>query len=158
MLAQNIFIGRSQYPISHPGKERPPESDRTGRRKTSTRIERMDILSLYPLQRTALKIHDEAGSGNIVEVARELAAGVDVNCQEMVSGHSVLHGVCALPDARLEMVRFLIQQGATVTPEVFQAAVQSGSLATLRYLLESRVPVEAQAEESCGALALAAYG
>jgi hypothetical protein len=105
-----------------------------------------------------LKIHDAARRGDIAGVAGELASGVEVDSLEITSGQSALQCVCALPEAPLDMIRFLVGQGAQISAEVFQAAVQFGSLETIRYLLQAGARVDAREEGGCGTLALAAYG
>jgi ankyrin repeat protein len=105
-----------------------------------------------------LKIHDFARDGNVAGVAAELAAGVDIDCLEICSERTALHIVCALPDASLTTLQFLVQQGAKITPQVLEAAVQSGSIDTLAYLVKSGAGIVYVKEGGCDSLTLAAYG
>jgi len=113
---------------------------------------------MYDNKGRKLKIHDFARDGDIAGVAGELAAGVAVDCLELCSGQTALQCVSAMPDASLEMIRFLVEAGASVSPEVFRAAVQSGSLDTIRFLLQSGAKMDYREEGGCGTLAYAAYG
>lgn len=86
-----------------------------------------------------MKIHDLAEQGDIAGVAAELAAGVDVDCLKDVGygpGQTPLHCAAVIPDISLDMLRFLVGQGAKITSEVVRAAAWAGSLATLDYLFE----------------------
>ncbi len=84
-----------------------------------------------------LKIHDDAIQGNIAGVAEELAAGVDIDCIEITARMTALNCVCTMPDANQEMIHFLVEHGAKISPYVFQDAVGTGSLVTIHFLLKS---------------------
>src|SRR5262245_31632010 len=104
-----------------------------------------------------MKIHDFAREGDLAGVAAELAAGVDIDCLEICSQQTALHIVSAMPDADLAMLRFLIQKGAKITPQVLEAAARSGSLDTLACLVEAGADITTVKEGDCDILTLAAY-
>ncbi len=105
-----------------------------------------------------MKIHDDARSGNIAGITVEIASGVAIDCLERTSGKSALHLVSAMPNANQDMVQFLVQQGATVSAQVFQDAVKTGSVDTIEFLLKSGARIDARVKGGCGTLIYAAYG
>lgn len=105
-----------------------------------------------------LKIHDDARNGDILGVAGELASGVAINALERTSRQTALHCVCEMPDARAAMIFFLLEKGAAVTIDVFKAAVQTGSLETIKSLLQAGASIDEREDGHCGTLTIAAYG
>ncbi len=105
-----------------------------------------------------MKIHDDARSGNIAGIAAELAAGVAIDCLESTSRQSALHCVSAMPDARQDVIEFLVKQGAAVSAPVFDAALQTGSLDTIKFLINSGATIDGSQNGACGSLTIAAYG
>lgn len=56
------------------------------------------------------------------------------------------------------MILFLVQQGALISEQVFQAAVQTGSMETIKLLIKSGARIDERREGNCGTLIHAAFG
>ena len=92
------------------------------------------------------QIHFYAEQGNILGVTEQLAAGVDVDCIEAWYSQTPLMWAIKSIHAKLDMLRFLINHGATVNANVLRVAVQSGDLDKIRFLLDvvSNLPLRNQ--------------
>lgn len=91
-----------------------------------------------------MHIHAYVKQGNITAVAQQFAKGVDINYRENDSEQTPLMVAVSSPDASLEMVRFLLDNGADVDAvehqyhhNVLALAVQSGNLAKVKMLVDA---------------------
>lgn len=114
-----------------------------------------------------MQIHDYARRGDIAGVARELASGVDVDCRESNTGRTVLEIVTRsialqiepiLPYPNMDMIHFLVEQGAVITPLAFQDVVEFGDLEMIKLFLTFGAKADTLDENGCGKLTSAAWG
>jgi ankyrin repeat protein len=111
-----------------------------------------------------MKIHSYAKQGNISGVATELAKGADINGFDSIaiaqgSAHTPLMVAVSSPAAGIDMVRFLVEQGAslnTVEAEyhntALSLAVSAGNLDKIRFLLEVGANIRYQRPDGYNAL------
>lgn len=91
-----------------------------------------------------MQIHTDVKQGNIAGVAEQIASGVDIESLEEYSAQTPLMLAVTSPKAGLEMIQFLISQGADINAideetqkPVLGFAVQSGNLTKAKLLLEA---------------------
>ena len=112
-----------------------------------------------------MQIHVEAKKGNIAGVADQLARGVKVNCRDKRSSKTPLMVAVCSADAGVDMVQYLVEQGASVNGiekesqrTVLSLAVQSGSLEKVQCLLEAGADICYQSEYGYDVLIDAMHG
>lgn len=103
-----------------------------------------------------MKIHTYAAEGNIEGVAQELAQGIPIDTLEDSAPNHYTPLMCAIasPAAPLEMVRFLVEQGANVNAvsydrleseqNVLEVAIKRGSLDKIKFLLDADADINYQ--------------
>ncbi|PAX49814.1 hypothetical protein CK510_27640 [Brunnivagina elsteri CCALA 953] len=105
-----------------------------------------------------MKIHDYIIQGNITGVRGELANGVDIDSLDKSSQTSLIWAV-SRHNASLEMVQFLVENGADVNAiggisnyTVLGFAIQSGNIDKIKYLLEIGVNIHSPGANGCDVL------
>lgn len=112
------------------------------------------------------QIHVEAKKGNIAGVASELAQGVKIDRRDKQSSKTPLMIAVCSPQADIEMLRYLVEQGANVNAmveeesqrTVLSLAVQSGSVEKVQFLLEAGADIHYQSEYGYDVLIDAMHG
>ncbi|MEM7595821.1 MAG: ankyrin repeat domain-containing protein [Cyanobacteria bacterium P01_A01_bin.83] len=98
-----------------------------------------------------MRIHTYARQGNIQEVAQEIANGVDIDCTDKNNPQTPLMYAVASDNAGIDMVRFLVNNGADInavenefqTP-VLGLAAKSGNPIKIQFLLDSGANINYQ--------------
>jgi ankyrin repeat protein len=105
-----------------------------------------------------MKIHDYAIQGNIAGVRKELAKGVDIDRLDKLSQTPLMCAVSS-PTASLEMVQFLVENGANINAiggqynyTVLGFAIQSGNIDKIKYLVEEGINIHALGTAKCDIL------
>jgi len=113
-----------------------------------------------------MQIHEYVKQGDIAGVAHQLANGVDVDAVEQYSWQTPLMCAVTSVDADIDMVRFLVGNGADVNAvggefhqdTVLSLAVQSGNLDKIRFLLDAGSNIHYQRPHGYDALIDAMHG
>ncbi|MEA5593236.1 ankyrin repeat domain-containing protein [Rivularia sp. UHCC 0363] len=91
-----------------------------------------------------MKIPNYVKSGNIKEVARLINQGVDINLIDKDSGQTPLMIAVSNPDVSIDMVCFLVENGADINAvesqfqdTVLGFAVKAGNLDKIQFLLDA---------------------
>ncbi|QIR36108.1 ankyrin repeat domain-containing protein [Tolypothrix sp. PCC 7910] len=110
-----------------------------------------------------MKIHDYAIQGNIAGVRGQLTKGVDIERLDK-SAQTPLMCAVSSADASLEMVQFLVENGADINAiggdynsTVLGFAIQSGNFDKIKYLVERGVNIHAPGADGCDVLIDAIY-
>ncbi|MBD2489388.1 ankyrin repeat domain-containing protein [Aulosira sp. FACHB-615] len=111
------------------------------------------------------KIHIDVQQGNIAGVADKIANGVDIECLDEYSQQTPLMCAVSSSNAGVEMIRFLLENGANVNavePEsqntVLGLAVQSGNLDKIQLILDAGADINYQTSDGYDVLIHAMYG
>ncbi len=95
-----------------------------------------------------MKIHDYVKNRDIKEVTRLIKKGVDINNVDKHSCQTPLMIAVSNRDVNIEMVRFLVENGADINAvggkyksTVIDLAIQAGSLDKIRFLLDAGVDI-----------------
>ncbi len=98
-----------------------------------------------------MQIHIYAKQGDIAGVANQIASGVDIDCVNKYSSQTPLMCAVASPDVSIDMIRFLVENGANVNAveseyknTVLGFAVQSGNLDKIQFLLDAGADINYQ--------------
>jgi ankyrin repeat protein len=90
-----------------------------------------------------MQIHDHAQQGDIAGVVRQITNGIDIDCAEKYSSKTPLMCAVASADAGIDMLRFLVENGADVNAvggelqdTVLGLAVKSDNLDKVQFLLD----------------------
>lgn len=112
-----------------------------------------------------MQIHLHVKQGNVAGVVEQIARGVDIDALEEYSAQTPLMLAVTSPKADLEMIQFLIHQGANINAveeetqkPVLGFAVQSGNLDKVRLLLEAGANLHYQASAGYDVLIDALHG
>ncbi|MGB7375563.1 MAG: ankyrin repeat domain-containing protein [Rivularia sp. (in: cyanobacteria)] len=114
-----------------------------------------------------MKIHDYVRKGNIKEVSRLInQKGFYINCVDKKNSYQTpLMIAVSNRDVNIEMVRFLIENGADINAvggkyksTVIDLAIQAGSLDKIRFLLDAGVDINYQTSNGYDVLINAMYG
>lgn len=111
------------------------------------------------------KIHIYVQRGDIAEVARQIANGVDIDCLDEYSQQTPLMCAVSSANAGVEMIRFLLEHGANVNAveqefenTVLGLAVQSGNLDKIQLILNSGADINYQTSNGYDVLINAMHG
>ncbi|MBD2453117.1 ankyrin repeat domain-containing protein [Nostoc sp. FACHB-87] len=111
------------------------------------------------------KIHIDVQQGNIAGVADKIANGVDIECLDEYSQQTPLMCAVSSSNAGVDMIRFLLENGANVNavePEsqntVLGLAVQSGNLDKIQLILDAGADINYQTSDGYDVLIHAMYG
>jgi ankyrin repeat protein len=106
-----------------------------------------------------MQIHAYAKQGNIQGVAKELAQGVAIDCVDQDQPRTPLMCAVASQKADIEMIRFLVENGADLNAvesefqqTVLGLGIQSGNLAKIQFLLDSGADINYQRPHGYDAL------
>ena len=112
-----------------------------------------------------MQIHIYAKQGDIAGVAHQIASGVDIDCVNKYSSQTPLMCAVASPDASIDMIRFLVENGANVNAveseyqnTVLGLAVQSGNLDKIQFLLDAGADINYQRPHGYDVLIDAMHG
>lgn len=114
-----------------------------------------------------MKIHDYVRKGNIKEVSRLInQKGFDINCVDKKnSDQTPLMIAVSNRDVNIEMVRFLVENGADINAvggkyksTVIDLAIQAGSLDKIKFLLDAGVDINYQTSDGYDVLINAMHG
>ncbi|ODG99118.1 hypothetical protein A4S05_05580 [Nostoc sp. KVJ20] len=111
------------------------------------------------------KIHIYVQRGDIAEVARQIANGVDIDCLDEYSQQTPLMCAVSSANAGVDMIRFLLENGANVNAveqefenTVLGLAVQSGNLDKIQLILNSGADINYQSPNGYDVLINAMHG
>lgn len=106
-----------------------------------------------------------AKKGDILKVGQEIASGVDIDCIDKYSSQTPLMCAVTSPDAGIDMLRFLVENGANVNAlsnedhnTVLGLAVQSGNIDKIQFLLDAGADINYQTPCGYDVLIDAMYG
>ncbi|MBD1864801.1 MULTISPECIES: ankyrin repeat domain-containing protein [Trichocoleus] len=112
-----------------------------------------------------MQIHLQVKQGNIAGVAAQIASGVDVDALDEYSAQTPLMVAVTSLNAGLDMMQFLIDQGADINAvdeetqkTVLGFAVQTGNLDKVRSLLEAGADIHYQTSGGYDVLINAVHG
>ena len=112
-----------------------------------------------------MQIHVHARQGNIAGVKQQLAIGVDIDCLDKYPSQTPLMCAVSSPKAGVDMVRYLVDNGANVNEvdeesghPVLSLAVQSGNLQKIQFLLEAGADIHYQSDHGYDVLSDAMSG
>jgi ankyrin repeat protein len=112
-----------------------------------------------------MKIHIYVQQGDIPGVANEIAHGVDIDCVDEYHSQTPLMYAVTSPEADLNMIRFLIENGANINAvdsenqnNVLELAVQSGNIDIIQFILDAGADINYQRPEGYDVLIDAMYG
>lgn len=115
-----------------------------------------------------MQIHIYAKQGNITGVAHEVANGVDLDCIDKYAFQTPLMYAVTSPNADIDMIRFLVENGANVNAvaendyrnqeTVLSLAVNSGNLDKIKFLLNAGANINYQRPHGYDVLIDAMHG
>jgi ankyrin repeat protein len=112
-----------------------------------------------------MQIHTYAKQGNIQGVGEEIAKGVEIDCVDQNKPRTPLMYAVASKKADIDMIRFLIENGADLNAAegefqetVLGLAIKSGNLAKIQFLLDSGADINYQRPHGYDALIDAMHG
>lgn len=112
-----------------------------------------------------MQIHIYAKNGDIPKLAGEIASGIDIDCVDNSSLQTPLMYAVTSPDAGIDMLDFLIKNGANVNAvdgeyqnTVLGLAVQSGNIDKIQFLLDAGADINYQRPDGYNVLIDAMHG